>query len=163
MAIPSIPKINRFIGYGLDTDGLALDLQFAADKTLTARKGPTPTFTRASAATYFAPSLINAVYTFDGNYNVDVVQSTLVNGRYSWENGDTSLYYTGTAWSLGHDGNTVATSAPTSNAWRPDLADWSGTGAVITATSTFGIVTAAINEPRFDHNPATLDSRGLLI
>jgi hypothetical protein len=52
MAIPSIPKINRFIGYGLDTDGLALDLQFAADKTLTARKGPTPTFTRASAATF---------------------------------------------------------------------------------------------------------------
>jgi hypothetical protein len=52
MAIPSIPKINRFIGYGLDTDGSALDLQFAADKTLTARKGPTPTFTRASTATF---------------------------------------------------------------------------------------------------------------
>jgi hypothetical protein len=29
----------------------SLDLQFAADKTLTARKGPTPTFTRASGAT----------------------------------------------------------------------------------------------------------------
>jgi hypothetical protein len=31
---------------------LSLDLQFATDKTLTARVGPTPTFTRASGATY---------------------------------------------------------------------------------------------------------------
>jgi hypothetical protein len=35
----------------LNPDKLSLDLQFATDKTLTARKGPTPTFTRASAAT----------------------------------------------------------------------------------------------------------------
>ena len=33
-------------------DGLSLDLQFATDKTLTARKGPTPVFTRASTATF---------------------------------------------------------------------------------------------------------------
>jgi len=39
-------------GESLDTDGLSLDLQFATDKTLTARKGPTPTFTRASTATF---------------------------------------------------------------------------------------------------------------
>jgi hypothetical protein len=37
---------------GLNADGLALDLQFAADKTLTARKGPTPVFTRASTGTF---------------------------------------------------------------------------------------------------------------
>jgi len=36
----------------LNQDKLSLDLQFATDKTLTARKGPTPTFTRASAATF---------------------------------------------------------------------------------------------------------------
>ena len=36
---------------GLNADQLALDLQFAADKSLTARKGPTPVFTRGSAAT----------------------------------------------------------------------------------------------------------------
>jgi hypothetical protein len=36
----------------LNADKLSLDLQFAADKTLTARKGPTPTFTRASTATF---------------------------------------------------------------------------------------------------------------
>ncbi len=39
-------------GGGLNADGLALDLQFATDKTLTARKGPTPVFTRASTATF---------------------------------------------------------------------------------------------------------------
>jgi hypothetical protein len=39
-------------GGGLNADGLSLDLQFAADKTLTARKGPTPVFTRASTATF---------------------------------------------------------------------------------------------------------------
>ena len=33
-------------------DKLALDLQFATDKALTARKGPTPAFTRGSGATF---------------------------------------------------------------------------------------------------------------
>jgi len=37
---------------GLNPDNLSLDLQFAADKTLTARKGPTPVFARASTATF---------------------------------------------------------------------------------------------------------------
>jgi hypothetical protein len=151
-------------GGSLNPDGLSLDLQFAADQTLTARKGPTPAFTRASTATYYGPSEINVVFTFDGtNFNVDVVQSTLFNGRYRWQNGDTGLSYTGTAWSLSQDGNNVATSAPASDAWRPDLADWSGTGAVVTATGAFGIVKAANNEPRFDHDPVTLACKGLLI
>ena len=39
-------------GGALNPDGLSLDLAFALDKTLTARKGPTPTFTRASTATF---------------------------------------------------------------------------------------------------------------
>ena len=37
---------------GLNPDGLSLDLQFATDKTLTARKGPTPVFTRATTGTF---------------------------------------------------------------------------------------------------------------
>jgi hypothetical protein len=37
---------------GLNADQLALDLQLAADKTLTARKGPTPVLTRGSSATF---------------------------------------------------------------------------------------------------------------
>jgi hypothetical protein len=39
-------------GGSLNADKLSLDLQFATDKSLTARKGPTPTFTRASTATF---------------------------------------------------------------------------------------------------------------
>ena len=42
----------RFFPWNSDPDGLSLDLQFATDKTLTARKGPTPVFTRASTATF---------------------------------------------------------------------------------------------------------------
>jgi len=42
------PFTSEFVGL----DGLSLDLQFATDKTLTARKGPTPVFTRASTATF---------------------------------------------------------------------------------------------------------------
>ena len=152
---------------GLNPDGLSLDLQFATDKTLTARKGPTPVFTRSSGdnrgTTYFGPSSINAIFTFDGTgFNVNMFQSTLLNGRYRWENGDTVLSYTGTAWSLSQDGNAVATSALTS-AFRPDGANWSGTAAVVTATSTLGIVRAANNEPRFDHDPVTGVCKGLLI
>jgi len=41
---------------GLNADGLSLDLQFATDKTLTARKGPTPVFTRGSGATQVGAS-----------------------------------------------------------------------------------------------------------
>jgi hypothetical protein len=43
---------NMLNGGGINPDGLALDLQFAADKTLTARRGPTPTFTRGSTGTF---------------------------------------------------------------------------------------------------------------
>jgi hypothetical protein len=37
---------------GLNPDGLSLDLQFAADKTLTARRGPIPVFIRGSTGTF---------------------------------------------------------------------------------------------------------------
>jgi hypothetical protein len=44
---------NMLNGAGsLNPDGLSLDLQFATDKTLAARKGPTPVFTRGSTATF---------------------------------------------------------------------------------------------------------------
>jgi hypothetical protein len=76
---------NNLIRNGgvLNPDGLSLNLQFAADKTLTARKGPTPVFTRGSTGTF-----------------------------------------------VGSDGL---------------------------------IQTAAVDTPRFDHDPVTLASRGLLI
>lgn len=39
-------------GGALNPDEVSLDLAFAADKTLTARRGPTPTFARASTGTF---------------------------------------------------------------------------------------------------------------
>lgn len=52
---------SSLIGGGsMNPDKLALNLQFAADKTLTARKGPTPVFTRGTNATYIgSDGLIN--------------------------------------------------------------------------------------------------------
>lgn len=58
--IPNIPTFNELfkILSGGDNslinpgDGLSLDLAFALDKTLTARRGPTPVFTRASTGTF---------------------------------------------------------------------------------------------------------------
>ena len=76
-------SLARAGGGTLNPDELSLDLAFALDKTLAARQGPTPTFTRASTATF-----------------------------------------------VGSDGL---------------------------------IQSAAINEPRFDHDPITLVSKGLLI
>jgi hypothetical protein len=52
-------------GGGLNPDGLSLDLQFAADKTLTARRGPTPDFTRGSTATFVgSDGLIQSAFLF---------------------------------------------------------------------------------------------------
>jgi hypothetical protein len=150
-------------GGGLNADGLALDLQFAADKTLAARRGPTPVFTRASSATYFGPNVINVQYTYAGDtYNVNLSQDAIVNGRWQWRDGDTEVYFGISNWLLTHDSNLVATSASTTS-WRPDDADWTGTNATVTTGNTFGIVRAATNESRFDHDPVTLASRGLLI
>lgn len=148
---------------GLNADQLALDLQFAADKTLTARKGPTPVLTRGSTGTYFGPNSINVQYTYTGDtYNVNLSQDAIVNGKWQWRDGDTEVYFGGSNWLLTHDSNLVATSESTTS-WRPDGANWSGTGATVTTQSTFGIVRAANNEPRFDHDPVTLACRGLLI
>jgi hypothetical protein len=49
---------------GLNADGLSLDLQFATDKTLTARKGPTPVFARGSAATQVGLSMLLRILRF---------------------------------------------------------------------------------------------------
>ena len=64
---------NSLVGSAVSNpDKLALDLQFAADKTLTARKGPTPSFTRASSATFVGSNGLiqsagNNVARFDHN------------------------------------------------------------------------------------------------
>lgn len=156
---------NSLIGNAVSNpDKLALDLQFSTDKTLTARKGPTPVFTRGSASTYFGPFV---------EVSAGVLRTTSIfNGRAYWEysssGGDQySFEYTGTNWQL----RVQLADAEFPNfynaaagiEWRPDQANWSGFGLTITTSSTFGIVRAANNEPRFDHNPVTLACKGLLI
>ena len=156
----------------INPDGLSLDINFAADKTLTARKGPTPVFTRASGntggVTYFAPSDIFATYSYLGvDYDITLNQDVatgVVNSRWQWTNASVVVIsYTGTAWALEQSGNLVATSAPTSQAWRPDLADWTGTGVVVTNGTPYKLLRAATNEPRFDYDLSDLTSKGLLI
>lgn len=155
----------------MNPDGLSLDLNFAADRTLTARKGPTPVFTRASGdtggVTYFAPSDIIVTYSYLGvDYSITLNQDVttgVVNSRWQWTGVSVVVYYTGTAWALEQSGNLVATSAPASQAWRPDLADWTGTGVVVTNGTPYKLLRAATNEPRFDYNLSDLTSKGLLI
>ena len=153
-------------GGGLNADGLSLDLQFATDKTLTARRGPTPTFTRLSGdnggTTYFGPLV-------DFDLLGEIPTTGITNGRASWfksdgEN-DVTISYTGTRWRtiIVFDGIEEEYLAAPGSEWRPDQADWSGQEFTITTSSTFGIVKAANNEPRFDHDPVTLACRGLLI
>ncbi len=154
-------------GGGLNADGLSLDLQFAADKTLTARRGPTPTFTRSSGdnggTTYFGPLV-------DFDEATAFSTTGIANGRASWfksyEGTDITISYTGTRWSVVtvDNGDVVTFLAAPGGEWRPDQADWSGEAFSLTTSSTFGIVKAANNEPRFDHNPTSpFACRGLLI
>jgi hypothetical protein len=138
-------------GGSLNADGLSLDLQFATDKTLTARKGPTPVFTRASNATYYGPLVDFAGETYP--------TTGIVDGRAEWKIVDGSDYksfgYAGGAWRytefFSSEGTTFDSAA--TSAFRPEQADWSASGLAVfpTTSSTFGIVRSAINEPRFDH------------
>jgi hypothetical protein len=77
---------------------------------------------------------------------------------------DITISYTGTRWRVivAYGGiEDVYLAAPGSE-WRPDQADWSSQEFLVTTSSTFGIVKAANNEPRFDHTSAGV-CRGLLI
>ena len=153
-------------GGGINPDGLSLDLQFAADKTLTARRGPTPVFIRSSGdnggTTYFGPLV-------DFDLLSEIPATGITNGRASWFKSDggidITISYTGTRWRavVVDNGNTDEYLAATGGEWRPDQADWSGVEFSVTTSSTFGIVKAANNEPRFDHDPVTLACKGLLI
>ena len=152
-------------GGGINPDGLSLDLQFAADKTMTARRGPTPVFTRSSGdnggTTYFGPLV-------DFEEATAFSTTGITNGRASWfksyEGTDITISYTGARWRVVtvDNGDEVIYLAAPGSEWRPDQADWSSQEFLVTTSSTFGIVKAANNEPRFDHTSAGV-CRGLLI
>ena len=140
----------------INPDALSLDLQFAADKTLTARKGPTPVLTRASTATYLAPQLSIDGYLLDSIYN-----ST--NAGYP----SFTVSYNGTQWQIAKDNDPESQNiyyAAAGNELTPDKADWSASGSSpVIKTSSSIVYSAAINAARFDHEPLTASSKGLLI
>jgi hypothetical protein len=147
----TFPLTHNFTEDFVGLDGLSLNLQFATDKTLTARKGPTPTFTRASNATHYGPLV---------NFGGETYPTTgIVNERAEWKIVDGSDYksfeYIGGVWRytefFSGEGTTFDSAA--TSVFRPEQANWSGSGLTSfpTTSSTFGIVRSAINEPRFDH------------
>jgi hypothetical protein len=141
----------------LNPDALSLNLQFASDKTLTARRGPTPVFTRSSAnATYLAPQL-----SIDGYLLNSAYQS--VDAGYPYFD----VSYETTRWKINKQAdeeNIYTYYAADGNELTPDKADWSSSGSSpVERTSSSLIYFAPINYARFDHEPLTASSKGLLI
>ena len=111
-------------GGALNPDGLALDLQFAADKTLTARRGPTPTFTRASTATFVGSNgLIQSAAINEARFDHDPVtlasKGLLIEERRTNTLLDSNSFNT---WGLTGAvvvSSSVVTPEGTANAWKP--------------------------------------------
>jgi len=117
-------------GGGLNADGLALDLQFAADKTMTARKGPTPVFTRGSTGTFIGSNgLIQTAAVNAARFDHDpvtfasrglLIEESRTNSILQSENFGTTWAAGGCAVSVNTavapDGNTTADSVNITNA-----------------------------------------------
>jgi len=156
---------NSLVGgsESLNPLGLSLDLRFAEDKSLTARKGPTPTFTRASTATYYGPLIDVGVYTLQTiGFLSDRAEWFVTDGTDS-----INVYYSAGRWRveiyIGGEFNSYQ--AAIGSEFRPDEADWSDvpTSVTVQTSAAYGLVLAATNEPRFDHNTSTFVCKGLLI
>ena len=117
-------------GGALNPDGLSLDLQFATDKTLVARKGPTPTFTRASTATFVGSNgLIQSAAINQARFDHD--PSTLVSRGLLIEESRTNLVlqsenhpsatWNKTGLTVASAGNTDPAGAATSNLVSEDV------------------------------------------
>lgn len=141
-------------GGGLNPDGLALDLQFAADKTLTARRGPTPTFTRASSGTFVgSDGLIQTAATNIPRF--DHTSAGVCRGLLIEESRTNVALYSGalvtnTGWSgnltsvasgTGPDGNTAYELAETTTNTIQSVANTGGTSGATQATSVTSGVT----------------------
>ena len=106
----------------LNADKLSLDLQFAADKTLTARKGPTPAFTRGSNATVVGS---NGLVRYAPN-NSSLYSGQLVVGTGWSANATPSV--TSIVDGLGPDGNNAYEIAEIANTGTHTLFNTGGTG-----------------------------------
>lgn len=137
----------------------SLDLAFALDKTLTARKGPTPTFTRASGATYVgSDGLIHGIDTSTtsvtfGTGSKTVTLSAPLGQDQMWRVGD-AVEIVNSAGALMF--GTVTSYTAITQVLVCDITSSTGTG-------TFTTWRIGYRGARFDHDPATGASKGLLI
>jgi hypothetical protein len=136
----------------------SLDLRFATDKTLTARRGPTPTFTRGSGATYIgSDGLIHGVDTSTTSNTIGTGSRTFTLAATAgqdqfWRAGDAVEASNGTNIMVG----TVTSYDAATQSLVCNMTTVSGTG-------TFTSWRIGYRGPRFDHDPVTLACRGLLI
>jgi hypothetical protein len=140
-------------------DQLSLDLPFAATKSLTARVGPTPTFTRGSGATYIgSDGLIHGIDTSTTSNSISAASKTFTLAATAgqdqfWRVGDAVEASSGSNIMTG----TVTSYDATTQSLVCNMTTASGTG-------TYTSWRIGYRGPRFDHNPTSpFACRGLLI
>jgi hypothetical protein len=137
----------------------SLDLRFAADKTLTARRGPTPTFTRGSGATYIgSDGLIHGIDTSTTSNSISVASKTFTLAATL---GQDQLWRTGDAVEASNGSNIMAGTVTSYDAATQSLVCNMTTAS---GTGIFASWRIGYRGPRFDHNPTSpFACRGLLI
>jgi hypothetical protein len=137
----------------------SLDLRFAADKTLTARRGPTPTFTRGSGATYIgSDGLIHGVDTSTTSNTIGTGSRTFTLAATA---GQDQFWRTGDAVEASNGANIMAGTVTSYNATTQSLVCNMTTAS---GSGTFTSWRIGYRGPRFDHNTTSpFACRGLLI
>jgi hypothetical protein len=140
-------------------DQCSLDLPFAETKSLAARIGPTPTFTRGSGGSYIgSDGLIHGIDTstssvvFGTGSRTFILEATAGQDQ-MWRSGD-AVEASNAAGALMV--GTVTSYTPSTQSLVCSMTSGTGTG-------TFAAWRIAFRGPRFDHDPLTLDCKGLLI
>jgi hypothetical protein len=138
-------------------DQLALDLPFAATKSIAARVGPTPVFTRASGATYIgSDGLIHGVDTSTTSNSIGTGSRTFTLAATA---GQDQLWRAGDAVEASNGSNFMVGTVTSYNAATQSLVcNMTSTG----GSGTFTSWRIGYREPRFDHDSAGV-CKGLLI
>jgi hypothetical protein len=139
-------------------DQLSLDLPFAATKSLAARVGPTPTFTRGSGATYIgSDGLIHGVDTSTTSNSISAASKTFTLAATA---GQDQFWRAGDAVEASNGANIMAGTVTSYDAATQSLVCNMTT---VSGTGTFTSWRIGYRGPRFDHDPVTLACKGLLI
>jgi hypothetical protein len=138
-------------------DQLSLDLPFAATKSLTARVGPTPTFTRGSGATYIgSDGLIHGIDTSTTSNSISAASKTFTLAATA---GQDQFWRAGDAVEASNGSNIMVGTVTSYNATTQSLVCNMTT---VSGTGTFTSWRIGYRGPRFDHTSAGV-CRGLLI